>query len=592
MRDGVRLAVDVYLPKGLKADARLPTIFIQTRYVRAIDKRWPLRRLIRGRFGAMIDAFVRHGYAWVYVDARGSGASFGSRQQPYGDEEIADARELLDWIVAQGWSNGKVGAWGSSYTGGSALRLAATGHPALKAIMPRFAMFDLYADAVFPGGLHLRWLTQTWSRLARALDSNRLQDFLGRRVKLATKGIAAVDEDPEKRLLDEAVAEHAANGDVATLVEGIVCRDDPSSAAPGLTLDHLSPHTRLQALKRSGIGMYFISGWMDAGFIRGQVHAYMNLAGPQTKLTIGPWDHGGYKNISPAARRKRPRFDHVAESLGFFDGYLKDPKEGTGEGAGFYDEAPVHYFTMVEEAWKRAPSWPPPGTVTRRLFLAPAGALSPEAPTLLATDAGSADPYLVDLEVGTGDRSRWDSLINLRHRRIRYRHRDRVRMGERSLVYQSAPLPADTEVTGHPLARLWLSADATDAAVFVYLEDVDPRGRVTYVTEGLLRAMHRGPASRPAPYKTVGPYRSCERADARPLRPGVPAELLVELLPTSYLFKAGHRVRIAIAGADRDHFAPLDPDPPLLHIHRSRAFPSLVELPVMSPPGENPKEKP
>jgi uncharacterized protein len=580
MRDGVRIAVDIYLPEGIEPGKRIPAIVMQTRYIRSLHGRWPFKRLVKGRFFRLVTAFVRRGYAWVYADARGSGASFGTRSHPYGADEIADAGELIDWVVSQPWSDGQVGAWGSSYTGGSALRIAATGHPALKAIMPRFAMFDMYADAVFPGGLHLRWLTDAWSTLAGALDDNRIHKFVGLRAKVATKGIAPVDGDTKKKLLALAVADHAANGDVADLVKGITYRDDSPKDRPGETLDQLSPHGHLQGLKEADVAMYFVSGWMDAAFIRSQTNLYMNLKGPKTKLTIGPWDHGGYQNVSPIVVRRRPRFDHIAEALRFFDKHLK------GVETGIHAEAPVHYFTMVEEAWKTAPTWPPPGATPTRFYFSERGGLTSSAPS--GTDGG--DDYRVDMKVGSGSRSRWNSLINLRHRAIRYW--DRAVQDKRLLVYETKPLGASQEVTGHPLARIWLSSDAEDGAIFVYLEDVAPDGRVTYVTEGLLRALHRRVSPEAAPYETPTPAHSFKRHDGRPLTPGQPTELLIELYPTSYLFKARHRIRVAIAGADKDHFAPVNQEAPRLRIHRSRDRASSIELPLMTSRPTRPEETP
>jgi hypothetical protein len=108
---------------------------------------------------------------------------------------------------------------------------------------------------------------------------------------------------------------------------------------------------------------------------------------------------------------------------------------------------------------------------------------------------------------------------------------------------------------------------------------------VTYVTEGELRALDRKLATTPAPYRQVVPYRTLRRADARPLRPGEVTELVFDLLPTSYLFRAGHSIRIALAGADADHFSPVPEDlstnPPTWEVSRSLAHPSQVMLPVV-----------
>ncbi len=188
------------------------------------------------------------------------------------------------------------------------------------------------------------------------------------------------------------------------------------------------------------------------------------------------------------------------------------------------------------------------------------------------------DDYPIDPKAGTGDRSRWVSLVNVEHKPIEYR--DRAAADARLLVYDGAPLAEAVEVTGHPRALLHVAADAADAGVFVYLEDVAPDGRVEYVTEGMLRALHRKTTG--APYRTPVPFHSCTRADAAPLVPGEAAALEIALYPTSYLFKEGHRIRVAIAGADVDHFEPVEPSPSVLSVHRGAARPSRLVLPVMT----------
>ncbi|HEU4410677.1 MAG TPA: CocE/NonD family hydrolase [Polyangiaceae bacterium] len=87
--------------------------------------------------------FARHGYAVLRVDERGTGASFGAWAHPFSAQSIADAGELVDWAVAQPWSNGRVGATGVSYLGTIAHLLAATGRPAVRAVSPKFMATDL-----------------------------------------------------------------------------------------------------------------------------------------------------------------------------------------------------------------------------------------------------------------------------------------------------------------------------------------------------------------------------------------------------------------------------------------------------------------
>jgi len=567
MRDGVSLAVDVYLPRDLPVGSRVPTLLTLTRYGRDLEGRWPFRRLVQHRFAATIRALVTHGYAWVYVDARGSAASFGSRPYPYSQAEIDDGVEILDWIGAQPWSSGAVGLWGSSYTAGSAMWLAARGHPAVKAVMARFVMFDAFPEVVFPGGLHLAWLTETWGALARAIDTNRLPRVAGVKAALAVKGIRPVDDDPKGTLLAQAVADHGANGDIAALPRGVVFRDDESAILPGVTVDAISPHRALAAVQRAGVPIYLVTGWWDAAFVRSAVHWLWNLGDPRTRLTIGPWDHGGYTAVSPYAPAREPAFDDEGETLRFFDTWLK------GLDRGLTQEPRVHWFTLGEERWKAGANWPP-AAEERALYLGADQRLAWVAPG----EAG-ADAYVVDPEAGTGHRTRWESLVNLDRDRIEYPHR--ARADRRLLVYESAPLGAPLEVTGHPIAALHVASSADDAAVFAYLEEVSADGRVHYVSEGMLRALHRRRAEGDAPYRTRLPYRSFLRRDGDALTPGQPAELVFDLLPISYRFARGSRVRLAIAGADADHFAPLPEPAPTLTLHRGPGHPSRLLLPVV-----------
>ncbi|MCP4751423.1 MAG: CocE/NonD family hydrolase [Proteobacteria bacterium] len=128
----------------------------------------------------------------------------------------------------------------------------------------------------------------------------------------------------------------------------------------------------------------------------------------------------------------------------------------------------------------------------------------------------------------------------------------------------------------------FMASLAVKGVNLVYLEDVTPEGKVVYVTEGGLRALHRKISDEEGPYKDVIPYHSYLKKDGRPLEKGEVAELTFDLLPTSYLFKKGHSIRIAIAGADKDLFALMKTDPPpTLKFHRNETFASSIDLPVI-----------
>ena len=137
-------------------------------------------------------------------------------------------------------------------------------------------------------------------------------------------------------------------------------------------------------------------------------------------------------------------------------------------------------------------------------------------------------------------------------------------------------------ITGNPIVSLLLTSTHTDGAFFVYLEDVDENGKVTYLTEGELRALHRRISSEQSPLKLPVPYHSFLRKDAMPLVPGQVAELRFGLQPISVLVKKGHRLRVAIAGHDKDTFIRIPAEgTPMIAIQRNSRGLSRIELPVI-----------
>jgi putative CocE/NonD family hydrolase len=160
---------------------------------------------------------------------------------------------------------------------------------------------------------------------------------------------------------------------------------------------------------------------------------------------------------------------------------------------------------------------------------------------------------------------------------------DRRTEDEKLLHYTSAPLEADIEITGNPTVSLQVTSTHTDGAFHVYLEDVAPDGRVTYLTEGLLRAIHRKVGDpRIAPYVPLGVYHSLRKVDIQPLVPGEVAEISITLCPISVLVFMRHRIRLAIAGHDaalKTRY-PLDGIPEL-SFQRNSSQASYLQLPVM-----------
>ena len=484
MRDGTRIAIDAWLPRGAGSRSPCPTILHQTRYFRAVRWKAPARILgldtLLDVEGPIRSACLAAGYAWIDVDTRGSGASFGFRPCPWSPFEVHDGADLCDWIVSRPWSNGRIGSTGISYAGTAAEFLLVNRHPAVRAVVPQFSLFDAYTDVSFPGGLHLSWFTEAWSRFNRALDEHRFEAALGalgrinlqalrrpdgragRALPAAVIGLAdragfervvstlargLVDGAPPRGEpgaepeLARAVLDHADNVDVHASARRITFRDDAglSHHIPDGTIDVFSPHTYVDTVRSSGAAVFSYSGWMDGAYGNGAIKRHRTLDGAGDRLILGPWDHGGVQNISPFDRRHPSGFDHASEIVRFFDRHLRP--DGAGPRG---DDPRVRYYTLGAEVWRSADVWPPPGTRDHRWHLAGGGRLVPEPPR------SDGIAYRVDERAGTGPRSRWRSLIGVG---APLDYGDRRRADERLLTFTSEPLPADHEVTGHPVVR-------------------------------------------------------------------------------------------------------------------------------------------
>lgn len=599
MRDGVQVAVTIHLPVAL-AGMRLPTILHQTRYFRAMELRWPLRMLRGGKPFYHIRStavcrrrFVAAGYAWVDMDVRGSGASYGHRICEWSPDEIRDGAQVVDWILCQPWSDGQVGALGTSYSGAAAELLLINQHPAVRAVAPRFSVYDAYTDIAFPGGIHGAWFTETWGRYNDALDRNAPHEVAGWWVKLLVTGAMPVDGDHRHRLRAEAVAAHAANYEIHSQALSLAFRDDVAPSDPNRpgnvdgpdpigtpfdprgSINRFSPHNYRRDIEESGAAVYGSGGWYDGAYGHSAIKRFLSVATAGSRLVLGPWNHGGRWHIEPVRRPTLSAFDHEGELLRFFDHHLK------GHDTGIASEPVVHYYTMGEGRWKSAAAWPPPADILTYYF-AGDRRLTREIPgSDDVAGQNAADDYQIDLTADTGKHSRWRTQVAI-GQPVRYPERSTE--DTKLLTYTSPVLTEPLEVTGHPLVTLFVSSTAGDGTFFVYLEDVDPRGAVCYVTEGELRALHRHLSTAAPPYRQTVPYRTFTRADAQPLVRGEIAELRFDLLPTSYLFEAGHRIRIAISGADASHFAVLPGGAPAVRLYRDRSHSSRVEMPVPARP--------
>jgi putative CocE/NonD family hydrolase len=546
VRDGTMIAVDVYRPSrnGVPLDGPLPVVWSFERYHRARAEREKLRTRLDGEL--WLDPLCRRGYVIAVADLRGSGASFGSRPTLVTEHDRWDAYDLTEWLAAQPWSNGRVGMFGKSFMGMTQYLAASASPPHLVAIVPEKTLFDLYSFA-YSGGVFRDDYARAWGANVAELDHRMTP--------------ATVDADIDGRLRARAVAEHRDNLDVREFSR-LPCRDSRNDDDTRPYLDQ-SPDRGRGEISASGVAILQIAGWYDM-WPRDALQWHRNLSNPR-RLLLGPWPHTGDSGWKTFVQRLR-----------WFDYWLKGVENDV------MNEPAIRYYTAGagrHDAWRSAEQWPLPSAVPTAFYFGPAaaepatsGALSTAIP---ATDA-DADSYVVDYAATSGDGTRWKNGYGQP-----FGYQDMAVNDARALTYTTPALQADLEVTGHPIVTLWLTATAPDVDIFVYLEDVRRNEYSEYVTEGVLRASHR--AESEPPYHNLGlPYHASLSDTVACLPVGEPVRLTFDLHPVSRIFRRGHRIRVAITGADADNARTPVLDPaPTITVRRNSRHPSCIVLPLI-----------
>lgn len=536
VRDGTKLAVDLYRPKGERGQVvseRLPVLWMHTPYNRRWFQAAPTvdAGLSGETYPGAAAKLVEYGYVVAIADFRGLYASHGKNAAYNRGEWVEaaknDAYDITEWLAAQAWSTGKVGMWGCSATGGSQLQAATTAPPHLKAIFPMSCEFDAYPFGV-PGGMAPPAGVPT--RLPTTVVPAERRNMLAE----------PVDGDTDRSQLAAAIASQAGSFEDPGYVP---FRDSVSSKISGLRWwTDSSPHTYLDAIERSAVGVYVAANWDEAATKYGAFFTLNNLRNP-TKLVVGPASHCAWFTV-----QRQTGFDIVVEELRFFDHWLK------GIDNGVMREPKVHYYTYNAEAgseWRSANEWPLKNERRTPYYLGMNNTLLSSAPSA----ASGSDEKAVDYDVTP------------------------TTIAEKGISYATEALANDVQVTGHPVLDLWLASTASDTDVIATLQDLAPSGEaVSYNVHGRLRASLRKTSD--APYANLGlPYHPSTEASAMPLVPGEPARLTFDLLPTSQVFKAGHRIRLVISFAEAAT-PRLDPAPRIT-LYRDATHASALTLPIV-----------
>ena len=338
MRDGVELAVEVFLPGDLEAGARIPALLSQTRYWRAKEMRAPFKWFLTPDVLEPDERdlklfFTSHGYALVLLDVRGTGASFGAWPHPWPEDSVADSAEVVDWIVSQPWSDGNVGGYGISYVGTTAELLAVPDHPAVKAVIPMFNHPDAFTDIAFPGGIFHERFMSFWSDFDRNLDSNVVPGEFGFLGRLLLRGVKPVDGDRGRRLLRKAVEGHGSNGHAFSLGRPLDYRDSRTEGTD-LTVEDVTVHRFKKEIEGSRAVSFGWGSWMDAGTADAVIRRFLTFDNSGGGA-IGAWEHCGRFNASPYRSPDAPPSptlrEQWSEMLRFFDAHLRGGRAAGGE---------------------------------------------------------------------------------------------------------------------------------------------------------------------------------------------------------------------------------------------------------------------
>ncbi len=293
--DGVGLAVDVWLPvERIARGERVGTALRATRYHRAEERLNPGPEADSNH--AAGELWTGAGFALVLADGRGTGASFGSRTIELGPREIADYGELIDWVAAQPWSNGRVGVYGTSYEGQAAELVAGLGVPHVFAVAALFSPLDPYRELFYPGGCatsgrFARWMCESQVKDGVAGAVARLSELTG----LPTEELSLlppvkpVDGPDGPALLEATIDDHQGNVDMYKLLGEVPFSDDRLA---GLDWQATTPGAARQEIEGAGVPMLVRAGWLDAAFAAGALRRFATFANHQ-EVEIGPWGHGG-----------------------------------------------------------------------------------------------------------------------------------------------------------------------------------------------------------------------------------------------------------------------------------------------------------
>ena len=582
MRDGVRLATDIFRPK---TDKPVPVIFSKTPYN---FNSWGNGEMNTRTYQAALEA-VSRGYAYVVQNERG-------RFFSEGDWDIlgpptTDGYDAFSWLTKQAWCNGKIGTIGCSSTAEWQMAVAALDHPSHAAMVPQG--FGAGVGKVgefweqgnwYRGGaqqmLFTAWLYGTQNDAVRPqFPKNATQEELqrvSRYFDLATE-MPPVDWSKGLRHLPVQDIIKNVNGQKGVYEKMIVRKpNDPEWFKGGLYHDNMP----------FGVPSFWFVSWYDVSSAPNLAlfnHVRKNATDPQVRdnqyLVIAPTLHCAYKRATEntiVGERSvgDARLNYDEQIYAWFDHWLN------GETNDFFKKTPrVQYYTMGSNKWQSSETWPPADVEMKTYYLNSGGKanslygdgkLTLQAPSKEnKTDEFAYDPKFPVPSYGgnvccTGNAVQGGSF-------------DQHQMETRHdiLVYTTEPFKEGVEMTGQIETTVYVSSDAKDTDFTVKVIDVYPDGRAYNLDETILRARYR------------------EGFDKEVwMEKGKVYKLSLSPMVTSNYFAPGHSIRIEISSSNFPRFDRNlntggnnydEKDGIVAHnqIHHSAAYPSQVRLPLL-----------
>jgi len=521
MRDGLKLAADIYRPQGLTGP--LPVV------------------LCRIPYGKSTVSFVgkllaQRGYIFVVQDCRATGKSEGEVFVPIVNEHD-DGMDTVAWVAKQPWFNGQLGTWGASYFGMTQWALAAD-NPHLKCFYPAITT-GRNDRLTFSGGAFMYRLATGWSSTTGKQNEGKRTEAvkagegffnapLQPAVNLSYQDMAHLTI--EQIAVKAGFAESSQKVSADTTDQMIELMSYPGFA---LSSDDFNFKDRYRQVSAPAL---MIAGWYDI-FLAGQLDDFMAMrktapgdAGRSTRIIIGPWGH---------IRGKHPDAGHEA-SLGvmikdlmvfkWFDRWLR------GEDNGIEKQAPILLYIMNKNEWRPEQEWPLARTQWTEYYFhshgqanrrTGDGAISTAAPQDEPADQFAYDP--LNPAPTHGGNNLLESVGALDQKQIEER--------QDVLVYTTPALSEDVEATGPIIVTLYAASSAKDTDFTAKLCDVYPDGRSLNLADGIIRARYRESLTEPSL-----------------IEPGKIYEYQIDLWATSNLFRKGHQIRVQVSSSNFPRF--------------------------------------